>query len=408
MPTRSPPSKKKAAEAAKQEALEAALESADKLRRHMRIIVDVGRLASQQLDLNRFFDQAVVQVARAVEINHVKILQYRRQTGDLLQVAGIGWKEGVVGTATFSTALRSPAGRAYQTGEPVVITDTGDTAEFTISPVLKEHGIVSLANVPILVDGAAWGVLEVDSSTPRDFSADTLNFMTAAAATAGTVIRRFQAAEREAEAIARASREAQQRQELLTEMQHRVKNNFQIILSMIALQRRRIDEKPARRVLDHVANRINAISLAHDQLNPTQGLSQSTRLIDLSAYLRALCSNIEQQLENITIEVQADEIELLIDRAVPVGLIVNETITNSAKHAFSPEGGAVTVRLVTGVGVGEARLIVSDNGQGVDPSRPQGSGTRLIASLAAQVGGQVEQESSEKGTTTTVQFPIIT
>jgi hypothetical protein len=74
METQSPPSKKKAAGAAKN----TALEGADKLRRHMRIIVDLGRLASQQLDLNRFFDQAVVQVARVVEINHVKILQYRR------------------------------------------------------------------------------------------------------------------------------------------------------------------------------------------------------------------------------------------------------------------------------------------------------------------------------------------
>jgi two-component sensor histidine kinase len=232
--------------------------------------------------------------------------------------------------------------------------------------------------------------------------------MTAAAATLGSVIRRSQAAEREAEAIAAASREAQQRQELLSEMQHRVKNNFQIVLSMIALQRRRINEEPARRVLDHVANRINAISLAHDQLNPSQGYREGARLVDLSAYLRALCSNIEQQLEHITIEVRADEIELLIDRAVPVGLIVNETITNSAKHAFGAEGGAITVRLITGVGLGEARLIVSDNGRGIDPSRPQGSGTRLITSLAAQVGGQVEQESSSNGTTTTVQFPIIT
>jgi two-component sensor histidine kinase len=408
MPTQSPSSKKAALKAAKNEALEAALESAEKLRRHMRIIIDLGRISSQQLDLNRFFDQAVVQVARAVEIKHVKILQYRRKTGDLLQVAGIGWKEGVVGNATFSTSLRSPAGRAYQTAEPVVIVDAGHTSEFTIPPVMQEHGIVSLANVPILVDGAAWGVLEVDSATPREFSDDTLNFMTAAAATIGAVIRRFQAAQREAEAIASASRETQQRQDLLSEMQHRVKNNFQIILSMIALQRRRINEEAARRVLDHVANRINAISLAHDQLDPSQGLRQGARLIDLSVYLRALCSNIEQQLENITIEVRADEIELLIDRAVPVGLIVNETIINSVKHAFGSEGGAISVRLTTGVGVGEARLIISDNGRGIDPSRPQGSGTRLIASLAAQVGGQVEQESSKVGTTTTLQFPIIT
>jgi two-component sensor histidine kinase len=319
MPTQSPSSKKAALKAAKNEALEAALESAEKLRRHMRIIIDLGRISSQQLDLNRFFDQAVVQVARAVEIKHVKILQYRRKTGDLLQVAGIGWKEGVVGNATFSTSLRSPAGRAYQTAEPVVIVDAGHTSEFTIPPVMQEHGIVSLANVPILVDGAAWGVLEVDSATPREFSDDTLNFMTAAAATIGAVIRRFQAAQREAEAIASASRETQQRQDLLSEMQHRVKNNFQIILSMIALQRRRINEEAARRVLDHVANRINAISLAHDQLDPSQGLRQGARLIDLSVYLRALCSNIEQQLENITIEVRADEIELLIDRLFPWG-----------------------------------------------------------------------------------------
>jgi hypothetical protein len=116
--------------AAKQEALQAALDSADKLRRHMRIIVDLGRLASQQLDVSRFFDQAVVQVARAVEIKHVKILQYRRQTSDLLQVAGIGWKEGVVGNATFPASLKSPPGRAYQTGEPVIITDGRNTTEF--------------------------------------------------------------------------------------------------------------------------------------------------------------------------------------------------------------------------------------------------------------------------------------
>lgn len=404
MPTQSPLSKKEAVEAAKKEALEAALESADKLRRHMRIIVDLGRLASQQLDLNRFFDQATVQVARAVEIDHVKILQYRKRTSDLLQVAGIGWKEGVVGNATFSTTLRSPAGRAYQTGEPVVIEDTSNAPEFTISPVLKEHGIVSLANVPILINGAAWGVLEVDSAARRDFGPDTLNFMTAAAATIGATIRRFQAAENEADAIAAVTREAQKRQDLLAEMQHRVKNNFQIILSMIALQKRRIPEGVARRVLDHVANRINAISLAHDQLNPAQG----ARIVDLAAYIRALCSNIEQQLGNITMDVQADEVELLIDRAVPLGLIVNEAIVNSVKHAFGDDGGMITVRLITGVGRGEARLIVSDNGRGIDPSRPTGSGTRLINSLAAQIGGQVGQESLEKGTTTTVQFPIIT
>jgi two-component system, sensor histidine kinase PdtaS len=97
----------------------------DKLRRHIRILADIGRLASENAELNRFLDQAVVQIARAVEIHHVKILRYRPETSDLLLVAGVGWKEGVVRTATLSADLRSPPGRAFQTAEPVSIKDRG-------------------------------------------------------------------------------------------------------------------------------------------------------------------------------------------------------------------------------------------------------------------------------------------
>src|SRR4051812_7932123 len=76
----------------------------DKLRRHIRILVDIGRLAGTHADLNRFLDQTVVQIARAVEINHVKVLCYRPRESDPLVLAGVGWKEGVIGTATLSAA----------------------------------------------------------------------------------------------------------------------------------------------------------------------------------------------------------------------------------------------------------------------------------------------------------------
>ena len=98
----------------------------DKLRRHVRILVDVGRLAGDDADLDRFLDQAVVQIARGVEIHHVKVLRYRPETSDLLLVAGVGWKEGVVRTATLSVDLRSPPGRAFQTAEPVSIKHFSD------------------------------------------------------------------------------------------------------------------------------------------------------------------------------------------------------------------------------------------------------------------------------------------
>src|SRR5215213_3754251 len=160
----------------------------DKLRRHVRILVDLGRLAARGLALNRFLNLAVVQVARAVEIDHVKVMRYRRRTGDLLMEAGMGWKEGLVGSATFPADFRSPPGRAYLTAEPTMIADTEEAPDFTISDVLKEHGIVSLANVPVLTDGAAWGVLEVDSTIPRDFSEDTTDFLSAAAALIGAFV----------------------------------------------------------------------------------------------------------------------------------------------------------------------------------------------------------------------------
>jgi two-component sensor histidine kinase len=81
---------------------------------------------------------------------------------------------------------------------------------------------------------------------------------------------------------------------------------------------------------------------------------------------------------------------------------------NSIKHAFGPEGGKIKVRLVGGVGYGEARLTVSDNGRGIQDHGSSGSGLKLIASLARQIGGRIDQESSEVGTTTTFTFPMMT
>ena len=377
----------------------------DRLRRHVRILVDIGRLAGENADLNRFLDQTVVQIARAVEIHHVKVLQYRPSTSDLFLAAGVGWKEGAVGSSTFTIDLRSAPGRAFQTAEPVSIRDFREQDEYIPSDFLKEHGIVSVTNVPVLIDGAAWGVLEVDSTTPRDFTEDTTDFLTAAAALMALVLRRTGRPDRSDEEtrLIAAAAEAQKREVLLREMQHRVKNNFQIALSSISIQKRRYSEAAAHRALDHVASRIHAISLAHDQLS----FRNEGQTVRLSYYIRALCSAIHQQVEEVEVDVECDELELSIERALPVGLILNETVMNSIKHAFGPEGGRIRVRLVGGVGYGEARLTVSDNGRGIQHANEQGSGLKLIASLARQIGGAINQESSDRGTTTSLTFPLM-
>jgi two-component sensor histidine kinase len=376
----------------------------DNIRRHMRILVDIGRLAGESLDLGRFLDQAVVQVARAVEIHHVKVLQYRPRTADLLVIAGIGWGDGVVGIAALSADLRSAPGRAFQTAEPVTIKNFNEQEEYIRSDFLRQHNIISLTNVPVLIEGAAWGVLEVDSTTPRGFSEDTTDFLSAVAVLIGAFVRNRVPQPQEAARLIAAAAEAQKRDVLLRELQHRVKNNFQLILASIAIQKRRHSGAEVHRVLNHVASRINAISLAHDQL----ATREDGHIVKLSDYIHALCISIRQQTDVVEIEVHCDELELSIDRAVPLGLILNEAATNSIKHAFGTDGGRISVKLTGGVGYGEGSLTVADSGRGIRKQNDGGSGLKLIASLARQIGGAIGQESSETGTTTVVRFPLIT
>ena len=92
---------------------------------------------------------------------------------------------------------------------------------------------------------------------------------------------------------------------------------------------------------------------------------------------------------------------------MPLGLILNEAATNSAKHAFADKGGRIVVRLQTGIGFGEGRLTIADNGHGFQKTSSNGSGLKLIESLARQIGGQVSTESSKDGTSTSLIFPII-
>ena len=375
----------------------------EKVRQHIGIIGDLTKLAAGARELDPFLEQAVVQVARAVEISHAKVLRYRPELGDFIVQAGIGWKPGVVRTATLSADLKSAPGRAFQIGEPVTVNDFELQNEYSLSPFLKQHGIVALANAPILIGSAAWGVLEVDSVEPRDFSQDTTEFLMVAGALIGNCIRRLDI-QPQSERLAAAMVEAQHRQTLLREMQHRVKNSFQLVLGAITLQKRRYRNEQVSRALDHISDRILAISLAHDQLEQRD----TGQVVKLSDYLRALCHSLKQQVENIEIEIEVDEVELAIDRAVALGLILNEAATNSVKHAFSEAGGRIIVKLESGIGYGEARLTVADNGHGMqEEPRSRGSGLGLIAALARKIGGQIQRTSSKRGTVIALQFPII-
>lgn len=98
--------------------------------------------------------------------------------------------------------------------------------------------------------------------------------------------------------------------------------------------------------------------------------------------------------------------QLPLDRAVPVGLIVNELVTNSLKYAFGGEGGTIRVASTMDPEVSEGHLVVEDKGRGMGAPREGGLGLKLIRAFSDQLDGQVEQEPVEKGTRTCVRFPL--
>ena len=372
------------------------------LRQHQRVLIDLARYAVETMEFQHFLDDVVVRVSAALEIDHVKIMRYRPESGDLVVDAGVGWHAGTLKSVSFATDMASPPGRAFRTGQPVMIADLSDAPGFRKSPALVEHGIVSLLNVPVFVDTACWGVLEVDSTILRGFSQDTVEFLTAVAALVSLMIRRGEEQEQLQKAAYDSAREIQRRELLLREMQHRVKNNFQTILAMLALNSSNL--APAgRNLAAKLGDAIQAMALAHDQLSH----SQTGFVVALSAYLKALAANMQSTVDNIAIEVKSDDLSVSIEQAVPLGLAMNELVTNSVKHAFGPEGGTVQVHLISSVSPGMSKLIVRDNGKGLGQKKGSGSGTglKLVRALVAQIRGQVEQENSASGTTVSLSFP---
>jgi len=368
-----------------------------------RILGAFARIASEPLSRERLMQNATALVSRAFQVRRVKIMRYRTDPGDLLVEAGVGWKPGVVGQVTLAIDRASPPGRTLQTASPVIIEDLPHDPDFRYAPSLRDHGIISVVNVPIMFDGRVWGVFEVDADEPRTFDEADVGFLTAFANLLGMALQRQDAKDRTVEVLAENARATERAEMLLRELQHRVKNNFQVILSFLALQRRHTQTPDARERFGTVMDRVHAIALAHDQLSTREGGAD----VVFGDYVRALCANIDPGRDGVIIEVVDGYATLPLDRAVPAGLIVNELVTNSLKYAFDDDGrGMIRVVIEQHPDLGEVCLTVEDDGKGLGPPREGGLGLTLVEGFALQLGGRVERGAPERGTRTTTCFPM--
>jgi two-component sensor histidine kinase len=189
------------------------------------------------------------------------------------------------------------------------------------------------------------------------------------------------------------------RELLLREADHRIKNSLQLICSILALQQTRLTTPDLRAVLDDAISRVLAVAEAHRALHQSADL----RTVDFGTMLNDLCRHAARLSPAIAFTCDCPTpIDLDAERAIPLGLILNELLTNAAKYAYGAEGGPVALSAAAAAGL--ITITVADRGRGIPEGAGsgQGIGSKIIASIARQIGASVETVSGPGGTRVTL------
>lgn len=369
------------------------------------ILSEFGVEALRGKDFNLLLQRATELCAEGMRAEYCKALEYLRGEDTLLVRAGVGWKPEVIGHATVGADLASPAGFALKTGRPVISNHLADETRFRTPQLMADHGIRRAINVLIENRDGAFGVLEVDDSREGKFDEADIAFMQGFANLLGSAIERHRTEE-----LLRASLA---RQDLLArEMSHRVKNSLAIVASLLTLQARSAEGEPAvLAALQDARSRVEAIATVHDQLWRQGDLAEKDGAgeavpgeIDLAPFLDKLVLNLASGAPAHRLTCAAEPQKLSADLAIPIGLLINELVTNALKYAYPlarfPSGGEIRVRAARE----KATLVVevADDGiglpEGFEIGRSSKSlGTRVIASLVRQLGGTLTLPPKEHG-----------
>jgi predicted ATPase/two-component sensor histidine kinase len=316
------------------------------------------------------------------------------------------WVEGEADTRRHGTAISRPhvplagfaapaglIGQVVKDGAAVLVDDAARGNPFSSDPYFTATACRSLFCFPLLTQQRLIGVLYLENSlAPHVFTAARQGVLGLLASQAAIALENAALAENGA---------------LLKEVHHRVKNNLQLISSLLNRQAGHIADPQVAALFHESRNRVRAMALVHENLYRAGNFAR----VPMADHVANLCRQIARayglNTGRIALTVDADDIQLDLDRAVSCGLLINELITNAIKHAFPADGGgAIHVRLQRQPG-NVALLTVRDNGGGM-AAAPAGAGSlglQLIQDLVDQLGGTREMASGA-GTVVSIAFPL--
>jgi PAS domain S-box-containing protein len=198
-----------------------------------------------------------------------------------------------------------------------------------------------------------------------------------------------------------------EREVLLNELHHRVKNNLQVVTSLLEMQADQVDDSRAFELFNEARNRVASIASIHELLYRSGGFSN----VELAAYARQLVRRLISFYHadlRIQVAIEGDSVHLELERAVPYGLLLNELVSNVCKHAFPREtAGHLTIRLAQADAMIRVQVIDTGVGlpRGFDYRKSETLGLQLVHTLADQLGGSVQFSSQTMGTSVEINLP---
>jgi two-component sensor histidine kinase len=371
--------------------------------RQQSLLGEFGRTALQTSDFEKILQRATELCSQGLEACFAKVLEYLPDEKRLLVRAGVGWAPGTVDNVSLGADLESPAGYAYHTGEAVLSNHLQEETRFRTPQLLADHGVRRAINVLIERGGegkTCFGVLEVDSPDPGQFDEADAHFLAGFAGLLGIAIERQQADA--------GLRDALEHQALLTrEMSHRVKNSLTSVVGLLRVQARSAPTQDVKDALEDASSRVATIAQVHDLL----WRGAKVGFVELADFVGELCKKLNSTAQGHALEFCADAMSLSADHAIPLGLLINELVTNAVKYAYPGSHGVIKVSAHEIDG--HLHVEVSDQGIGLpqdfNVDRPRTSlGFKVISGLVRQLRGQLTISANRpSGARFLVDLPIL-
>ncbi len=294
----------------------------------------------------------------------------------------------------------------YRTGEKVILRDAADEGMFKDNPVVQELRLRSVLCLPVIKQSRMIGVLYLENRLSGGvFSSERIQMTELLTSQAAISMEHAALLGKHREAEGQIRKSLREKEVLLKEIHHRVKNNLQIIHSMLNLQMPHFKDPRAIELFKESQNRVYTMALIHEKLYQSKSLAG----IDLEEYLHSLIAYLFLSYgaieEAVSAKISIGNVDLDLDKIIPVALVINELVSNALKHGFPNIAdrrggpGEILVDLRGGPDHG-VRLSVSDNGTGFpetfDVEHCQSLGLKLVRVLVRQLNGDMELRTGDK------------